>query len=73
MLFLSALGTGISLSSAPSVSKAKTAAIAVFGIIDAESAIDTRDESGVKVIKHGEIEFVGTEFQYPTRNSKVLN
>lgn len=45
-LFLSALGTGISLSSAPSVGKAKGAALSIFEIIDEESQIDTRDETG---------------------------
>ena len=57
-LFVAALGTGISLSSAPSVGKAKSAAKAIFGIIDEPSQIDTREEKGEKVIKRGEIEFV---------------
>jgi ATP-binding cassette, subfamily B (MDR/TAP), member 1 len=73
VLFLSALGTGISLSSAPSVAKAKSAAISVFGIIDDKSIIDTRDKDGEKEIKKGEIELVNADFQYPSRNSKVLN
>lgn len=72
-LFVSALGTGISLSSAPSVAKAKASAANIFEIIDEPSQIDTRSEEGVKVIKHGEIQFRGTEFQYPSRSQKVLN
>jgi ABC-type multidrug transport system fused ATPase/permease subunit len=59
---MAALGTGISLSSAPSVAKAKAAAEKIFTIIDEKSLIDTRAESGIKEIKHGEIEFVNAEF-----------
>jgi ABC-type multidrug transport system fused ATPase/permease subunit len=61
-LFVAALGTGIALSSAPSISKAKAAAATIFQIIDEPSKIDTRDESGEKVIRHGEIEFVNADF-----------
>ena len=43
-LFLAALGTGISLSSAPSIGKAKAAATTIFDIIDETSKIDTRKE-----------------------------
>jgi ATP-binding cassette, subfamily B (MDR/TAP), member 1 len=70
---MAALGTGISLSSAPSVAKAKAAAEKIFTIIDEKSLIDTRLESGIKEIKHGEIEFVNAEFQYPSRTQKVLD
>jgi len=72
-LFLSALGTGISLSSAPAVGKAKAAAATIFGIIDEPSKIDTRSEAGEKAIRHGEIEFINADFQYPSRNQKVLD
>ncbi len=61
-LFVAALGTGISLSSAPSVGKAKAAARTIFAITDEPSIIDTRDESGEKVIKKGEVEFVDADF-----------
>jgi len=70
---VAALGTGISLSSAPSLGKAKDAAKAIFGIIDEPSKIDTRDEKGVKEVTKGEIEFVSTDFRYPSRNQNVLN
>jgi hypothetical protein len=50
---MAALGTGISLSSAPSVAKAKAAAEKIFAIIDEPSLIDTRSDAGVKEIKHG--------------------
>lgn len=72
-LFLAALGTGISLSSAPSIGKAKAAASTIFEIIDEPSKIDTRDESGEKVIRHGQIEFINSDFKYPSRNQKVLD
>jgi hypothetical protein len=47
VLFVAALGTGISLSSAPSVSKAKEAASKIFAIIDEKSKIDTRENGGI--------------------------
>ena len=72
-LFMAALGTGISLSSAPSVAKAKGAAEKIFPIIDEPSLIDTRSDAGIKEINHGEIEFVNAEFQYPSRTQKVLD
>jgi ATP-binding cassette subfamily B (MDR/TAP) protein 1 len=72
-LFLSALGTGISLSSAPSIGKAKAAASTIFEIIDEKSKIDTRTDEGEKVIKNGEIEFVNANFRYPSRNQNVLD
>jgi ATP-binding cassette, subfamily B (MDR/TAP), member 1 len=70
---MAALGTGISLSSAPSIAKAKVAAGKIFEIVDEPSMIDTRSESGLKEIKHGEIEFVNAQFQYPSRTQKVLD
>lgn len=72
-LFLAALGTGISLSSAPSIGKAKAAATIIFDIIDEPSKIDTRSEEGLKEIKNGEIEFVNAEFKYPSRNQNVMD
>ena len=59
---MAAMGTGISLSSAPSIAKAKAAAEKIFAIIDESSLIDTRSESGIKEVKHGEIEFVDASF-----------
>ena len=41
-LFVAALGSGIAVSSAPSISKAKDAATTIFSIIDEPSKIDTR-------------------------------
>jgi ATP-binding cassette, subfamily B (MDR/TAP), member 1 len=67
IIFMSALGTGISMAHAPSISKAKTAAAKVFSIRDEPSKIDSRDPSGIKVIDKGEIEFKRVTFKYPSR------
>ena len=67
-LFVAALGSGLSMSSAPSVSKAQSAASTIFSIIDEPSKIDTRSNEGVKVVTRGEIEFRDASFQYPSRN-----
>lgn len=70
---MAAIGSGIALSAAPSVGKAKEAAKTIFGIIDEPSAIDTRIEKGAKTITHGEIELRNTDFKYPSRTVKVLD
>jgi ATP-binding cassette, subfamily B (MDR/TAP), member 1 len=72
-LFVAALGSGMALSAAPSVNKAREAANKIFSIIDEPSEIDTRDEKGIKVIKKGSIDLVKTEFKYPSRTVNVLN
>jgi len=51
ILFVSALGSGIAISQAPSVSKARVAAAKVFDIIEDKSKIDTRATEGEKIIK----------------------
>jgi ABC-type multidrug transport system fused ATPase/permease subunit len=72
IIFVAALGSGIAVSQAPSIGKAKSAAIKVFDIIEEPSKIDTRDPNGEKVIKRGEIEFKKVDFKYPSRTQKVL-
>ena len=67
ILFVSALGSGISLSQAPSIGKAKHASKKIFGIIDEPSKIDSRESSGETLIKKGEIEFKNVDFKYPSR------
>lgn len=67
ILFISALGSGISIANAPSVSKAKDSANRVFEIIHEESAIDARKETGEKLVKEGDIEFINVDFVYPSR------
>ncbi len=57
VLFVAALGTGTTLSAAPSVGKAKEAARKIFEIIEERSVIDPRDAKGIKTIERGEIEF----------------
>ena len=73
LLFVSALGSGIAISAAPSMSKAKHAATKVFNIIEDESKIDVRETTGETVIKEGAIELKNVEFKYPSRTLKVLN
>jgi len=46
VLFMAAIGTGVSLSCVPSVGKAKQAASTIFEIIDEPSKIDTRVATG---------------------------
>jgi len=72
IIFLSAVGSASSLSHAPSIGKAKSAAVKVFDIIEEESKIDTRVPHGEKVIQRGEIEFKKVDFKYPSRTTKVL-
>lgn len=73
LLFVAALGSGISISHAPSVSKARNAANKVFAIIEEPSLIDTRNSHGEKSISAGQIEFRNVDFKYPSREKKVLN
>lgn len=73
ILFISAIGSGISISRAPSVSKARNAANKVFDIIEDVSKIDTRSKEGVQEIKEGKIELKSVYFKYPSRTKNVLN
>jgi ATP-binding cassette subfamily B (MDR/TAP) protein 1 len=73
VLFTAAMGSGVSLSNAPSVGKARESASTIFTITDEKSLIDVRNTEGVKEVKRGEIEFVNVDFKYPSRNQKVLD
>jgi len=58
---------------APSVSKARTSANKIFGIIEKDSKIDVRKEIGGKVFENGDIDFNKVYFSYPSKkNKKVL-
>lgn len=46
MVFVGAIGSGVSISQMPSISKAKSAAKTVFGIIGEKSKIDPK-QAGV--------------------------
>lgn len=72
VIFLSAMGTGLSIANAPSIVKAKMAARKIFEIIDEPSIIDTRQKGGLKTIEEGRIEFSKVDFLYPSRKEKVL-
>ena len=67
ILFVSAMGTGLAMSEAPSVSKAKESAEIIFSIIEEKSQIDTRDTTGIRTIEHGAIELKDAVFTYPSR------
>ena len=73
IIFLSAVGSASSLSHAPSIGKAKSAAVKIFDIIEEESKIDVRSTTGEKIIQRGEIELRNVDFKYPSRSTKVLS
>ena len=53
---------------APDFSKARTAAAAIFGLLDRKPAIDSSDPSGRKLaVVEGRITFQDVKFQYPNR------
>lgn len=53
IVFMAAMGTGLTIAGAPSISKAKMAATKIFEIIDEPSKIDTRLKDGIKTIETG--------------------
>ncbi|KAJ8749013.1 hypothetical protein K2173_013456 [Erythroxylum novogranatense] len=67
-LTMAAIGISQSSSFAPDSSKAKSAAVSIFKILDRDSNIDPRDESGTK-LEHvkGEVELRHVSFKYPCR------
>ena len=69
---MSALGSGMQISNAPSVTKAKTGASKIFAIIEEKSLINAEDTKGNKEIKEGHIEFRDVEFIYPSRKEKTV-
>ncbi len=74
IIFMASMGSGVTISQAPSIAKAKHAGAKIFSIIDEVSKIDCRNQEGEKIIQNGEIELRKVEFIYPSRvNQKVLN
>lgn len=71
VVFVGAIGSGVSISQMPSVSKAKAAARTVFGIIEEPSSIDPKQTGSMKIAS-GTIEFKNVYFRYPSRNRYVL-
>jgi ABC-type multidrug transport system fused ATPase/permease subunit len=55
----------------PSISKAKSAARTVFGIIEEPSQIDPKQQ-GNRSKPSGALEFRNVYFRYPSRNNYVL-
>lgn len=71
VVFVGAIGSGVSISQMPSISKAKQAARTVFGIIDEPTMIDPK-QIGVEPALKGCIEFKNLSFRYPSRQKYVL-
>lgn len=69
--FVGSIGTGVSLSQLPSISKARESAKLVFGIIEEPSKIDPK-QTGVEKISQGRVEFKNVWFRYPSRKKAVL-
>eukprot|EP00352_Strombidinopsis_acuminata_P007417 CAMPEP_0176360666 /NCGR_PEP_ID=MMETSP0126-20121128/17236_1 /TAXON_ID=141414 ORGANISM="Strombidinopsis acuminatum, Strain SPMC142" /NCGR_SAMPLE_ID=MMETSP0126 /ASSEMBLY_ACC=CAM_ASM_000229 /LENGTH=289 /DNA_ID=CAMNT_0017715971 /DNA_START=2879 /DNA_END=3748 /DNA_ORIENTATION=+ len=72
VIFVGAIGSGVSISQLPSMSKAKAAARQVFGIIEEPTRIDPK-QPGQTSIPDGKIELKSLLFRYPSRNTNVLN
>lgn len=72
VIFVGAIGSGVSISQLPSMSKAKSAAKQVFGIIEEPTRIDPK-QPGATNIPEGKIELKSLLFRYPSRNTNVLN
>jgi len=71
VVFVGAIGSGVSISQMPSISKAKAAAKTVFGIIEEPSLIDPK-QNGSRQKPTGTIEFRNLYFRYPSRQKYVL-
>lgn len=71
VVFVGAIGSGVSISQMPSISKARQAAKTVFGIIEEKSEINPK-QRGADIKITGCIEFRNLYFRYPSRNQFVL-
>lgn len=71
VVFVGSIGTGVSLSQLPSITKARESAKLIFGIIEEPSKIDPK-QRGVENISHGRVEFKNIWFRYPSRRKAVL-
>lgn len=71
VVFVGSIGTGVSLSQLPSLTKAREAAKLIFGIIEEPSKIDPK-QGGSEMITHGRVEFKSLWFRYPSRKHAVL-
>lgn len=71
VVFVGAIGSGVSMSQMPSISKAKESARQVFGIIEAASLINPKQQ-GEKIEPSGRLVFKNVFFRYPSRNKYVL-
>ena len=59
---------GQTMQLAPDFSKARTAAAAIFGLLDRQPPIDSSNPGGLKpAAVEGRVEFKDVKFQYPNR------
>jgi ABC-type multidrug transport system fused ATPase/permease subunit len=70
IMFVGAIGSGVSVSQMPSKSKAEKSANKVFSIIDEPSKIDPRIKGVGRNMKveTGTVTFENVNFKYPSRN-----
>lgn len=71
VVFVGSIGCGVSISQLPSLSRARSAAKLIFGIIEEPSEIDPK-QPGHESLPQGRIEFKNLYFRYPSRNQYVL-
>eukprot|EP01132_Coremiostelium_polycephalum_P006617 gene6617-8188_t len=72
-VILSAMTVGNTLSFLPDVSKAKTAALSIFRLMDRVSPIDPFNEKGTTVQDlKGTIEYRNISFNYPSRPNRTI-
>eukprot|EP00351_Strombidinopsis_sp_SopsisLIS2011_P005715 CAMPEP_0116874016 /NCGR_PEP_ID=MMETSP0463-20121206/5391_1 /TAXON_ID=181622 /ORGANISM="Strombidinopsis sp, Strain SopsisLIS2011" /LENGTH=329 /DNA_ID=CAMNT_0004517065 /DNA_START=2629 /DNA_END=3618 /DNA_ORIENTATION=+ len=71
VIFVGAIGSGVTLAQMPPVSKAKAAAKEVYGTIEEETKIDPK-QKGITELKEGRIQLKNVGFRYPSRKQYVL-
>ena len=72
VVFVGAIGSGVSLSQMPSVARAKQSAKTVFGIIEEPSEINPNQQGVEPKELTGSIVFRNLYFKYPSRKRHVL-
>ena len=72
VVFVGSIGSGVSMSQMPSLSKAKASASKVFGILEEPTKINPK-QTGYESVTHGRIEFKNVTFRYPSRKNYVLS
>lgn len=71
VVFVGSIGSGVSMSQIPSISKAQASAKKVFAIMEEPTKINPKQQ-GTKNVTVGKIEFRNVSFRYPSRKNYVL-